>query len=744
MGNKKDNRSKLNDCFDILDDLGEGGNGKVFFAKYKISGEVVAVKVLTNGSKEKKQRFLDEIKIVEKYSASIAGIIPILQSCPEEFWYSMPVAEAVMKHIKETESSVAEIVQGVIQLAETLSQLHSNNVSHRDIKPDNILFYNGRYCLSDFGLASFPENPDKFTRSDKGLGAIFTIAPEMKRDPKHADGKKADVFSLAKTMWMLLTGDNRGFDGVYNPFDPSHSLRYSKHLSKIHLVELERLLTVSTSNDPALRPDIESFRNGIVEWLEISQDNNRTQASEWNFINQYLFGNNTPELAVWRDPETIVHVLNAVGTLRAFNHMLFSDHGGLDFKVAERATEDGCICIADTLGFLYVAKPEFLCLETFGEDYVWSYFLLQFSPLEPILEDKECGHAEYLVEDKPGHYVSGKDSVYGVYDYETGEKFPEGYRNVIRYLAGTFLIVLKGSPYNGIPATYDGRHGQCDRETFRRYMEYLRKMYHSLMAYGIPEGVILNSKDFGKNPFEDERANAPNVTSKRNRPDEYIKSNFLNWCFQDIISAPCVGNIAFSFSFHLKNGGDILDILQDQAQPHFLCSDGKIHRNPPEEDIYYIHDRNSASQIKSLCEKRVSDLCRDSGFDDPDLDGAHFEIHLKRCGKPFHLFTKEEIGTLMRSADDRKRNMLVIDEDGRANIIQDTTMGFLYPVRHEAWEARNNYVGKYSTLSTLDTTYLQSLQGWLGYLESGQRQYMDYTHSEQNIDHLIEKIRQYY
>ena len=744
MGNRKDNQSQLNDCFDILNDLGEGGNGKVSFARDKTSGEVVAVKILIKGGKEKRQRFLDEIQIVEKYSASIAGMIPILQSCPEEFWYSMPVAEAIMKHIKKTESSAVEIVQGGIQLAETLNQLHSNNVSHRDIKPDNILFYDGRYCLSDFGLASFPENPDEFTRSDKGLGAIFTIAPEMKRDPKHADGKKADVFSLAKTMWMLLMGDNRGFDGVYNPFDPSHSLRYADHLSDVHLVELERLLTVSTNNDPELRPDMESFRNGMVEWLEILRDNDRTQASEWNFINQYLFGENTPELAVWRDRETIVHVLNAVGTLRAFNHMLFSDHGGLDFKSAEEATEEGCICIADTLGFLYIAKPEFLCLETFGDDYVWSYFLLQFSPLKPILEDGGYGHAEYLVEDKPGHYVSDRDSVYGVYDYDTGEKLPEGYRNVIRYLTGTFLIVLKGSPYNGIPATYDGRHGLCDRATFRKYMEYLREIYRRLKAPEIPEETILNLEVFRKNPFEDERENIPKVASKRNWPDEYIESNFLNWSFQDIISLSGVGAIAFSFSFHLKRGGSVSDIMRNQDQRYFLCSDGKIHRNPLEGDIYYIHDRNSANQIKSFCEKRIFDFCRDAGFDDPDLVGAHFEVHLKRCGKPSHLFTKEEIGTLMRSADDRKRNILVIDEDGTAKIIQDTTMRFLYPVRHEAWEPRNNYVGKYSTLSTLDTTYLQSLQGWLGYLESGQRQYMDYTHSEQNIDHLIEKIRQYY
>ena len=743
IGKKKDNRTKFNARFKIeKDSLGEGGNGKVSLVRDKKSGEKVAVKSLIKGGKEKKQRFLDEIRIVEKYSDSIAGIIPILESCTEESWYSMPVAKAIMKYIQETEPTVTEIVQGVIQLAETLSQLHSHNVSHRDIKPDNILFYDGRFCLSDFGLASFPDNSDELTRSDKGLGAIFTIAPEMKRDPKHSDGKKADVFSLAKTTWMLLTGDNRGFDGVYNPFDSSHSLRYMDRLSDVHLVELECLLTASTSNDPSLRPDMESFRDGLIEWLEISQDNDRTQASEWNFINQYLFGENPPELTIWRNLDTIINVLNAVGTLRAFNHMLFSDKGGLDFKLATRTAEEDCICIADTLGGLYIAKPEFLCLETFGEDYMWNYFLLKFSPLEPILEDSTFGHAEYLVEDKPGHYVSDKDSVYGVYDYDTGEELPEGYRKVIRYLKGEFLIVLKGSPYNGIPETYDGRHGQCDRQTFRQYMEFLREVYHILIGQGISEEVILNS--LGKNPFKDEQEDVPVLSSPKSRPNEYIKSNFLNWSLKDIICASAAGIIAFSFEFHLQNGGSIIDIIQNIKHHYFLCVDGKIHRDPPEEDIYYIHDRTNASQIESSCQKRIFELCKNAGFEDPDLGGVRFEVHLKRCGKPSHLFTKEEIETLMYSADDRKQNILVIDENGRAELIQDITQRFLYPVRHEAWEPRKNYVGKYSDLSTLNDTYMQSLQGWLDYLESGQRQFMDCTCTEQNIDHLIEKIQQYY
>lgn len=58
------------------------------------------------------------------------------------------------------------------------------------------------------------------------MGAVFTISPEMKRNPKEADGKKADVFSLAKTLWMFLTKDEKGFDGVYDYLDTNHSLRH--------------------------------------------------------------------------------------------------------------------------------------------------------------------------------------------------------------------------------------------------------------------------------------------------------------------------------------------------------------------------------------------------------------------------------------------------------------------------------------------------------------------------------------
>ena len=54
------------------------------------------------------------------------------------------------------------------------------------------------------------------------------------------------------------------------------------------------------------------------------------------------------------------------------------------------------------------------------------------------------------------------------------------------------------------------------------------------------------------------------------------------------------------------------------------------------------------------------------------------------------------------------------------------------------------YVGRYSNLSDLNRTYICSLQGWLMYLETGRTVYMDYMHDNNNIEELIQEIKQYY
>lgn len=724
--------------FEIIEELGKGGNAKVFHVKRKIDGYEFALKNLYNRSEEKKCRFIDEIHITKENYKIISGIIPIIESCEMNYWYTMPVSIPILDYIKTSKANIVDIIKGVVQLSDTLIKLHSKGIAHRDIKPSNIYFYEGRYFIGDFGLVEFPDNPNDFTRTDKGLGAIFTIAPEMKRDPKNADGKKADVFSLAKTVWMLITGDERGFDGVYNFIDRTHSLRFIDKFKNTHLVELETLLLEATNNNPDVRPDIELFKQQLEMWLDIYADSKKSQISDWNFISKYLFGESSPESCKWSNVNKIVDILNVIGTLPAFNHMLFSDMGGLDFYKAELANEVGCINIYDTLGYCNVVKPKCLYYETFKNNVPWNYFLLEFDGLLPIINNDEQNR-EYLVEDYPAHYVSASYQQYGVYDYDSGEPLPEGYRVVTRYIKGKILIVLKVGPYNCIPATYDGRHGMCSAAEFREYIEKMINLINELKKKGFDEKEVIRSGYFTENPFEKECSREwDSYDIQWKDPSVFIAENYSKWCFKDLLlSNQNISSIKFYFTFKKSN-----HLSSDKL---YLCSDGKIKkldRNNLSEG-YCTYDRESAINLCNEFNNLVRKKCIDNNFDSFE-DSNYFSIILKKAGKPVHLFTKLEIKEAMRKADDRHTNILVIDENGFAHIIQDINKIFLYPVRNESWGGGGAHVGKYSNLSTIDDYYLHSLQGWLSYLESGESIYMDYTFDNRDIENLIEKIKKYY
>ncbi|MBD2843767.1 protein kinase [Paenibacillus sp. IB182496] len=83
--------------------------------------------------------------------------------------------------------------------------LHEKGIVHRDIKPSNIYYYNDVWVFGDFGLVDYPEKTD-LTEKGESVGPKNTIAPEMKRDAINANGKPADVYSLAKTFYFIVGG----------------------------------------------------------------------------------------------------------------------------------------------------------------------------------------------------------------------------------------------------------------------------------------------------------------------------------------------------------------------------------------------------------------------------------------------------------------------------------------------------------------------------------------------------------
>lgn len=721
----------------------EGGNGQVYFVSSE--GKNYALKQLKDSyiksknevATEKKERFSKEIEVVKKYEKNISGILPIIDSSPENYWYVMPVAEPLMKHIEENENNIEEIAQFIISLSDVLDKLHQEGVCHRDIKPANIYFYKDQPCFSDFGLVGFSEKPIGYTRIDKGLGAIFTIAPEMKRNPKNADGKKADVFSLAKTLWMFLMHNELGFDGTYDRNDNACSLSKSDLYRAEHLVELEALLHDATESTPDDRPDIKTFRYRLQEWLNIKSDENKKQNSEWKFLSHLLFGEYEATSASWTSCEMIMNVLNEIGNLPVYNHMFLPSGGGMDFLKAEIAPEAGCLYIYVYPYGCYIVKPKILFFEGFSLDFRWNYFLLELEELSPVLDINNQINDEFLVEDSCAHYVSARYEQYGVYDYDTGEKLPENYKVVKRYLRGKFLITEKYGPYNKIPATYDARHNMCNAKEFREYINLASQKANQLKKDGYEERTILSC--FKNNPFCNDPPKKA-MPLKKPSPKKYIKENLDNISFLSCLVGVKKQNnqSKIKFYFHI-NPNNYISFGQNN-EIYTLCKDGYFRLKVNKDNMYYAYSRQDGMDVYNECNLKIKKLVLDKGYNENDIR-IDFDLHFN--GKPTHLFSEEEIQQLMEKADDRKDNFLVIDEDGYAQIVNTSFEASWYPIRQESWDAGNNYVGKYSKLSDAPIAYQSSLNGWLSYLKTGNQQYGEdwVSYDQEKIDECILNIK---
>lgn len=717
--------------------LGEGGNAVAFMVKSVETSEIYALKYLKVLKPEKKARFLEEIDIVSSTHQKIAGVLPLCDCNREAFWYTMPYAEPVLNHIVAKNDNIQAIVLDYLKLIQTFIDLHNIGIAHRDIKPDNIYFYNDRYYIGDFGLVDYPDKDHQFTKSDQGIGAIFTIAPEMKRDPLHVkDARKADVYSLAKTLWMLITRDEKGFDGQYDYCNGQYALRLQDRFRYTHLAELELLLMDCTKDNPDERPTIEEVYGRLILWLKVCENRDWSAASDWRFLNRLLFKNGTPRSVTWSDIKIIIDVLHHICWLPTRNHVMFSTGGGLDMTDVTFAAEEGCICISFGKLQTSIVKPKALHYETFGKDSSWNYLMLELDTMDPIFELPEEEEDELLDEDYPGHYVSATDFNYGVYSYEGGVPLPPTARLVCRHTRGKLLIVLGSGHYNLITETYDGRHSACSIAEFREYIEGLVKVSHTP---NISQDEI--DKAIRKVTKPDEVEWTDNRDNEKLAPEHFLINHIADWNFSDLLPQNREINPAMIYSAEVSFS--YIYSFVPQKEIYWILEDGQIEKESDSQKPYFFASRNDMINCCRAIRNKVLEDIKALGYSGLNaFDCLSFSPHLKLCSKPTHLFSREEIEKLMRNADDRNWNQLVIDEHGYAHMIQERGMASYYPVSHEAWEPGNNYVGKYSKLSDLDSAYTDSLDCWLVFLETGVRQYCDYSRHV-NIEGTIEKILKY-
>ncbi|MCM3181161.1 protein kinase [Cytobacillus horneckiae] len=456
----------------------------------------------------KLERFKTEaIKVHELYKNGQKGIIPVLSyelPCEEtgKYFFVMPKAVPLEEKVKDC-NKIYELMEIFKDLAMTLSELHKKNISHRDIKPENILYYQGKYCFGDFGLIDFPEKED-LTRAKEALGNRKTMAPEMRTPLLVTDSSPADVYSFAKTLWIILTGEEYAFDGQFNYFEND---RLQNKYPKQHFVELYKLLADSTVENPEKRPTIDEFLNRLLEWESIAQNKRAADRSLWRFIEQTVVQQKRPSTVIWRDKIQVVEILKQLSILN-FNHTFIHEGGGMDLidiKLFEEIEKD-MVMLSFGFNMTHVFKVKRLIWELPNEDPEFSYFRLEFDKTNPIYPDvvqdlEEWGKSQnfgYVDKVVSEDLIVNDNGEYEHY-YEDDEI---AYFNVTRWFDGSFLIVPKDSIYNAIGNAYDGRHSKFKAEEFREYMEILQYIYnHNVLGDYFWD--IANRDPFKEGLFED-------------------------------------------------------------------------------------------------------------------------------------------------------------------------------------------------------------------------------------------------
>ncbi len=236
----------------LVDRLGKGGNGEVWRC-VRSDGAGAAIKVLLQQrDRERLGRFRNEISFLLGHGRR-PGVVPIIDhdlSGNGRLWYAMPLAVPIRTALGP-EPPPQQAVAAIGAVTRTLAALAEDGIFHRDLKPDNLFRLNEVWSVGDFGLVKYPAG-EALTRHGRKLGPIHFMAPEMRESPDTADAELADVYAIAKTLWVLLADSNLPFPGQHRADDDI--CRLTARLDYRWAPQLDLLIERCTSNNPSMRP----------------------------------------------------------------------------------------------------------------------------------------------------------------------------------------------------------------------------------------------------------------------------------------------------------------------------------------------------------------------------------------------------------------------------------------------------------------------------------------------------------
>jgi len=253
---------KINDRYEVIRSIGEGGMANVYLGYDTILDRNVAIKVL-RGDLSNDEKFVRRFQREALSASSLAhpNIVEMYDVGEDEGTYYIVMEYVEGKTLKQLLKkrgtlTLSEAIDIMSQLTDGMAHAHDSYIIHRDLKPQNIMIKDdGQIKITDFGIA-MALNSTQLTQTNSVMGSVHYLPPEQ------ASGKgctiKSDIYSMGIIFYELLSGslpfrgDNAVEIALKHMREPLPSLREENSAIP---QSIENIIRKATAKNPKNRYD---------------------------------------------------------------------------------------------------------------------------------------------------------------------------------------------------------------------------------------------------------------------------------------------------------------------------------------------------------------------------------------------------------------------------------------------------------------------------------------------------------